>query len=1036
MAKMIDQRPNYQGEGKTWDALRSYLPENVIVYTNREINGREFDDCLFIENWGIVIVEVKGWLADQIDVQGVDHIEVQGYDKPQRSPKKQARAYRFALLNRIVEKYNVSPLIFDLVCYPFISEQEYKDTRLDIISEEKFTIFKEDLENQEKLQQKLKAAYDAVKVIPHAEFTHELMVKLRQDWEPDFQEQITNCTRKRRIYSVLSVFSTELEHAKIASIVDDYFAGVKIIAFFGDQDSFKVTADLLQEGFQTRNIEPAGNNLKIGYQTGLKKGKTSVRAFNLELYYVPDLQEITEYDIAVEEGRVSDDTEGILCKLADKTSFNLQQYHVEHAPVQHNTLVEAGAGTGKTFSMVSRVAFLCNKESCAVSNLAEEIAMVTFTNDAANNMRVRLKQMFLNYFVLTGELRFLKFVEQIEQAHISTIHKFSLDLLREKSLYTGLGTNFRISSDEYGRKKIYDAYLSEFIREKEEENPNFARELPVPVYELKNKIIQIADRLLAKSINLSQIAPQDLGTTVENTLPYFNELLLKVVFPAEMQYLEQAHVFNDMDLKECIILLNQVLDKMSGKLDTLKIKYLFIDEFQDTDDVQIQVFQRLQKAMNAECRLFVVGDLKQSIYRFRGARLSAFLKLKEKSLFPWETYHLNINYRTDYRLLNLFDPVFCSMGAMNYLPYSAQNDRLSSNLLTDANEENLMTMVPCHAKNEEIFNETFITILKQQMKEVQNLMLSKNLSQEERTIAILVRSNWQVEHLVNAAQEEGLQIETHSGGDLFQLPSTTDLYKLLSALNNSENPLYLVNLIESNYVQLSLDYQLLKGLGQEELPKKLIQVLDNFFEIRMGKTWRTLVNETYTQPILFVMKQIYDALAPWKQFSKNQQIQMHYMANYEYLLELIIRFFRQSTPSLNQLTEYLKINITTRQQMLSREVGVDEQGIRLLCTTIHKSKGLEYGTVILPYTDEDISDLRKVKLDANYTKDKLSYMVQFENKVKEYNTNYSTDAESLEQISEETRILYVALTRAIRNCVWIKNLDRNPSISWGSLLEE
>ena len=75
-------------------------------------------------------------IRDRICVNGVDEIEVEGYDKAQTSPKKQARAYRFALLNKISEKYNVSPLVLDMVCYPFISKEEYLEKHLNIISEE------------------------------------------------------------------------------------------------------------------------------------------------------------------------------------------------------------------------------------------------------------------------------------------------------------------------------------------------------------------------------------------------------------------------------------------------------------------------------------------------------------------------------------------------------------------------------------------------------------------------------------------------------------------------------------------------------------------------------------------------------------------------------------------------------------------------------------------------------------------------------------------------------------------------------------
>ena len=1036
MAKMIDQKPDYKGEAKVWDALEAYLPDNVVVYNNREINGREYDYCLLIENWGALIIEVKGWLSSKIKVQGVDHIEVEGYEKPQRSPKKQARAYRFALLNKIVEIYNVSPLIFDMVCYPFISQKEYQESHLDIISESQFTIFKEDLESEELLQEKIKAAYDITKGIPHADLDHSLMIQLRQAWEPNFEEKVHREKLEVKPYSVLTAYPDHITDAEVTDMVNSYFCGVKRVVFLADATSYDMAVAALDSAFKQQNIEPTGNNLKIGYEKGLSRGQHSTRAFNLEVYFAPKLAEYCSEVLSIEEGNLTAETEAVLKRLASVTTFNLEQYEVEHAPAEKNTLVEAGAGTGKTFSMVSRVAFLCNKRLNPVSNIAEEIAMVTFTNDAANNMRTRLKQMLVNYFILTGDLRFLKFVEDIERAHISTIHSFTLDILRNESLYTGLGTNFRITSDEYTRGKIYDRYLGEFLEGMEEDNPNFVHEIPVPLYELKKKILGIADRLLAKSINLKNIKPSELGETVENSLPYFNKILTQVIFPAEEEYLESVHVSNDMDLKECIILLEKVLERIEGKIDVLKIKYLFIDEFQDTDDVQIRVFQKLQKHMNADCRLFVVGDLKQSIYRFRGARLSAFSQLKKDTMFEWAVYYLNINYRTDRRLLELYEPIFSSMGENHFLPYSMPEDRLFSSMMKDTDEENLLVEIPCHAKDEAAFFETVFAALDKQIAVLRDLMQKSSLSKEERTIAILVRNNWQVEKIVSAGQDRDLKIETKSGGDLFQLASTLDLYKLVLALNNNSNPVYLVNFIESNYTTLRLDYQKYSGMTAEERLADLVRILDEFFEMRVGKTWQALVEETYTCPVLYVIKQIYDALAPWKQYSKHKNEQTYYMVNYEYLIEKAIKFFYMKTPSLNQLTEFLRINIVTGQQQLSREIGIDDADIHLLCTTIHKSKGLEYGTVLLPYTDEDISDIHKVKLDANYSESKLAYTIQFENKIKEYNTHYSAAAESREQISEESRILYVALTRAIRNCVWIKNLDRNPSVSWGSLLEE
>lgn len=87
MAKMIDLKPNYNGEAKVWEKLNEYLPNDMVVYNQREINGREYDFCVLAENLGILIIEVKGWISNKLKVNGVDDIEVDGYVDSQGSPK-------------------------------------------------------------------------------------------------------------------------------------------------------------------------------------------------------------------------------------------------------------------------------------------------------------------------------------------------------------------------------------------------------------------------------------------------------------------------------------------------------------------------------------------------------------------------------------------------------------------------------------------------------------------------------------------------------------------------------------------------------------------------------------------------------------------------------------------------------------------------------------------------------------------------------------------------------------------------------------
>lgn len=1033
MALMIDTKPSYKGEGKVWETLKEFLPDEMVVYNQREVNGREYDFCLLIENLGIVVIEVKGWLYDKITVNGVDNIMVEGYDKPQTSPKKQARAYRFAILNKIIKKYNKSPLVLDLVCYPFISEKEYKECHLDIISETEYTIFSEDLENKENLNNKIQNIFQINNVIPHADFSKELFLCIRRSLEPGFEE--TKADAIIRPYSVLSVYKEQIGKNEINLITENYLAGVKIVAFVGASESYKEIINSVISELNNHNITINGNNLSLGNQNAINYGQDCFRIFNFEIYLVNDLDAIVMQNLTIKEGNIPIDCYAEIKELSNRTVFNLQQYEIEHATVERDILVEAGAGTGKTFSMVSRVAFLCNKEKNPVTNIAEEIAMVTFTNDAAINMKKRLKQMFVNYFILTGKEKYLRFIEDVDRANISTIHSFAIGIMREESLYTGLGTNFRISENEYKRGKAYDVYLSAFLEEMENENHNFVNEIPVPVYDLKKKLISIADRLFDKSISFDKIKISEMGVPSENNIPYFNDLLYKVVFPAEALYLESLKTSNDLDLKQSLIELGRMFSSGCEKIEELKLRYLFIDEFQDTDDVQIELFQMLQKRINANCKLFVVGDLKQSIYRFRGAKLNAFQKLQKGNSNEWSHHRLNRNYRTDGRLLDLYAEIFAQMGKKQILPYSSEDDQLISDVMAGEEDDKLLIEVPCHGKENGQIEETLSQVIVSEIDRIKELMKTRHLSKEDRTIAVLVRSNWQVDNVVKSAAEENIEIEISSGGDLFQLPSTLDLYKLVLAVSNSTNPVYLVNFIESNYIKIKLDYQRLQCLSEEEKLEELRNILNTYCYEKMGLSWNSIINESFTQPILYVLKKVIDSLKPWENYARSSDRKRLYIANLEYLIEKITKFTRIESLTLSQVGEYLGINILTGQQQLSRTGDLDDEGVHVICTTVHKSKGLEYGTVVLPYTFEDIGDIKKVRLEANYNDNNLSYTVMFENGIREKNTNYSEDKEIDEQIAEESRILYVAMTRAIRKFIWINNVDASPRISWGSLLE-
>ena len=1034
---MIDKKSEYKGEGKVWESLSDNLPGEAIVYNGREVNGREFDFCILMKNVGMIIIEVKGWLADSIfDVAGVDEIIIQGYDKPEKSPKKQARAYRFGLLNLISEKYNVSPLIFDLVCYPFISKKEYYDKRLDIVSEEALTIFKEDLSDPMRLGDKLLNAYNQCKSIPHAEMDDDLMGKIRQHFEPYFQMKKPLELSNQVPYSVVVVNAKNLAKKQIHDIVDGYLKGTKFAVFVASEDMADSILYVLEGELNEKGILAEKNNLKLTKEANnefLVKNN-AFRIFNFELYVIEALADMLEESATIYEGECSFEERQLLEKLAEKSTFNIQQYFIEHASPVKNILVRAGAGTGKTYSMVSRIAFLCNKYENPIVNLIDDVAMVTFTNDAADNMKNRLKQMFINYFVLTSNPKFLKYIEDTDFMRISTIHKFAREIIKETSMQMGLGDNFAITSGDYVKEQIYEKYLNDFIAKKETENPNFINEIKLPLYQFRRMLVEFSNQLYNKSIDIKKIRDDELGQA-PGLLPFFNEIIMEVIIAAEIEYETKIQESNKIDLRETMIILKDVVNQKNNEKTHLDYKYIFIDEFQDTDDAQIDSFLKIQQLIGKDCNLFVVGDLKQSIYRFRGATISAFKRLNATP-DKWEEHTINTNYRTDSRLLEIMDEIFQGMEASAWLPYTYDADHLVSNLNGGANEEELFECVPFHGKKNNQL-EVLLGLLKKEKSKIIELEKIRRLSKEEKTIAILVRENWQIETIIKGCKEldEEVEIETKVGGDLYKLDSTIDFCKLLMALTNPDDPVYLVNFIESNYVDMPLWYQGLQNEDKSTQTEKLVEALDMYFMEKMNKTWNGLVAYVQANPVLVVLKTIFETLQPWNKYSDDIDKQRFYKSNYELLIEKIIKTYSVDYLTLTVIANSIQISILTNQKEMARAVAEDQTGIKFLCTTVHKAKGLEYGTVILPFTDQAIDNLKKANTDVNYSNSKLAYSIKVDENKKDCNSNYDSQEEIGQRVGEEARILYVALTRAIRNCIWMKDVDKKSNMSWSKFLE-
>lgn len=1036
MALMKDKQPDtYDGEKKVWQCIKDNLPEDIVCYFNREVKGREFDFCLLIKDVGFMIIEVKGWNKSHISkVVSPDEI-IMSDGSTEDSPKKQARSYSFKLKNIMNEKYGINPLVMNMVCYPFISEADYNKLGLSIVSEPEYTLFSEDIESNYSFSRKILGVYQDSQQINFDKMIGDKYDVARHHFEPTYI--VTPPAQDVIPYSCLSVFSEGMTLTNISDIITSYFNGTKQIIFTKGTSDLEVIAKQLSGAFTRSHIMIKEGNLAINSsdnsETIIKIKNNKLSVFNFEAVLITDDIAISSFQTY--NGKLSIEQEAVLSAIATVTDFNINQFYIEHAETGRDIQVKAGAGTGKTYSMVSRIAFLCSHASnSGVFNPAAEIAMLTFTDDAALNMKSRLKQLFVNYFILTNNTKYLEMVTNIEKMRISTIHSFAKEIISNTAITLGIGTDFTTISGKYDKQKIFDRLFTVYLEEENKLNPIFFNGLPMGIEDFRKLMLDVANKLYEKGCDIKKLDISSWGNPPIE-MPYLTKIIEQVVVETEKEYSKLLIDNNAVALSEYMIHLSKCIDNDAFNTNLYEFKYVFIDEFQDTDDAQIASFIAMQKKLGFS--FFIVGDLKQSIYRFRGATMTAFEKMGCDN-GSWLSFTLNINYRSDRRLLDRFDKAFFYMNSINLLTYERSTDALRGIKTNDISDDLLVVPIPYHNSDKmnstEYYDMLFKTI-EEQRQRIEAKMRTKELSKNERTIAILTRSNYQINEILKEAKTREVIIESDNNSDLYRLAPSTDLCRLTSALCNPYNPTYLFDLIHSRNVNVIFDIRSILGKTVEEKTAIFIDCLDKFYSSAMGKTWKEIIHDIQNEPVLKTLRLIYEATKPWKAFSPSDEyMQEYYRANYELVFEELSKMNKKSYLTLDSINESLHINIMTGTEAKSRVIDIDTDDIRVICLTVHKSKGLEYGTVIMPTTDEEIDKPHKNGLEVSYINGEIGYCLS-ENGKQYSNSFYESKTEIKEMMMEESRILYVAMTRAIDNFIWFINLDAKGS-NWGEMLRE
>lgn len=1041
MAIMIDPVPSNIGEKLVYQKFKNNLSDTIIVYHNRELSGKEYDFCLVIPNQGLLIVEVKGWRPAAVKVLNSDEIHVEDLGK-QNSPKKQANRYRYEMIDRLKKMWGDSPKVISMVAFPRFTEREFYETRMDIVVERESVLLKKDLENSKVLPGRIYKAFGLNKqeTFPMNNY---LVEQFRSWYEPDFvSKNNSSSLDKNTSYSCLGVLPEPITEEKALKLLHLYEKGSKLILFFGDLISYENMLLLIEDWFKRKDLIPKRNSLEFSYAPdNIQTGKQGFQTFNMEIHFLENLKNLFPEETFVFNGQWTSEQKERLMNIARITSFNIEQFEVEHASAEKNIIVRAGAGTGKTFTMVSRIGFLTFGKKPYISDLESQLVMVTFTNQAASVMKKRLSDLYMNYFRVTGDLEYLKKIQAVYRAQISTISSFALELIRQNASTLGYGQNLSVSADLNLRNQIYDHYFDQYLQKKERDKEQFG--INLKMFEIIKLLKQTASKFFQKNIDLEKISLNAFEPVQSTQEELFNQLLFEVMVPAEEEYEKELKKKNMVALDHLIIELTRLLNQ-SGESILKNVRFMFVDEFQDTDNVQIDLFSALYKNSLKAFKFFLVGDLKQSIYRFRGASSSAFDRMQKQTRF-WEEFLLIVNYRSDPDLLCGLAPVFGWMGNENLLPYQNDKDCLQAPENKTGyifNKEPSIQKIALSDNKDK--KEALTNILIKQKEMLEARADFNSLSREDKTIAILVRTNKEIEDVMKWSRnerlaEKGILIEPSTDLNLFKQPAVIDLTRLLGALNNPCDPVYLAVLLSSNYGNPKLNYAGISGLNKAEKMKRLQTALNEHFKANTGYSWDQLCEAARNEPLLGLISEIYTKLAPWKRYSIDNDQQKQYSYVFEQLIQNIQGSQRLSTLTLHEVFSYLNTNIKTDQYAEAKRRQKSEIGkVTIICTTIHKSKGLEFGTVILPETDKKLNRSAKSSLEIEKENNHIGYYVKKESGKSgmEIQSNYFDYTKYInEGRQEESRILYVALTRAIHTVIWMTVPSVNSAeLTWADCL--
>ena len=665
-------------------------------------------------------------------------------------------------------------------------------------------------------------------------------------------------------------------------------------------------------------------------------------------------------------------------------------------------LVLAGAGSGKTYTMITRIAYLIEEQKVKPFS----ILAVTFTNKAAKEMRERAEKMI---------------GEDAKYIHISTFHSFCAKFLRKEFEYTNLKNNFSIIDDTDSKKIITKIVMgnneaNDLTKEEEQELKKSVSSFYSWICSLKSELLpaKYIEPLSTWLLNPLGDMPElpwyiDAGkvTSVIARIPQMYRLTLASVYE---EYEKLLYKNNSVDFDGLIYETVYALLKNNDLLNRYQemLKYIIVDEYQDTNHSQYILTKILgDKYKNVA----VVGDDAQSIYSFRNADIRNILSFK-KDYPGTKEVKLEQNYRSTSNILELANEVI-----------SYNTEQIQKNLWTNIKDGHPVKYSIYDNTREEAENIA---------KKIWRLIHSHKYKFSDFTI--LYRLNAQSRHLEDILLKHNLPYSIVGGFSFYQRKEIKVLCSYLNFIVNNYNDEELMKIINVPK----------RGIGDATIEKcisyakehdmSLYQALTECNKYLKGNIVGKIKNFVDTIEDLKEKSELYDigCLVEFiytgsgyedylQEELKSKKIEaQERIENIQEFINLAWEYQSNEESNIENFLEMIFLN----QQTFETEDKKNNDKIKLM--TIHSSKGLEFPIVFCVGMEEGILPYKKAIEEGNSEEERrLCYVAITRAKERLYLSRVlAREVYSGVEMNEPSRFLYEM------NFEERKNRAANP---WGGI---